>query len=49
MPEKITKQEIVDLEIRIAKAMTTAKDVDLMQRIIEQIIFECTGGNYALS
>jgi len=49
MSKKINIQEIKDLENRIASATTTVTDVDLMQRIIEQITYECTGGNYALS
>ena len=44
---KISKQEILKLEDRIATGRTTAADVDLMLRIIEQIVFECTG-NYNL-
>ena len=37
---KITIQDIKDLETRIASAETTVADVDFLQRMIEQIIFE---------
>ena len=40
MPKKINIQEIKDLETRIAEQRTTSKDVDLMQRIIEQVTWE---------
>jgi hypothetical protein len=36
MPKRISKSDIIALEQRIAAGMTTAADVELMRRIVEQ-------------
>ena len=43
--EKISDQEIVSFQDRVNQGMTTASDVDFLQRMIEQIIREATGND----
>ena len=44
MKKRITTQDVLDLETRITEGMTTAADVNFLQRLIEQIVHEVSTG-----
>lgn len=43
MSSRVTDEEIRELQLRMDCGMTTAADVDLLRRLIDQIIAEVTG------